>query len=319
MIKLSKKLILFCILILDLSKQLVVGLSIFLYNRTLGTRVGAFIGIGAVALAFLFAMFVWAPSAMMADTSQMNKSDDSVSVKQEISNLRENQISDEDNLLANNLQDNQLAKDAGEFLDLDAINFQATEYNPAAVGRSEPFAPRNSGSSSMLNGPNAIPGSEGSTMSAEELAAQEAEKRRNEISSTIGSDITIKGIIFNENGTDPMAIVEYVSGDGDTKVKTVVPGDVLDLSICEATIVEIAKNTIDVKSEDVRKRKYLPNFEDESEGSAVASDDSSESSGSGDNLMPPPVPTGGANQGNDSSMTDAKKKIEEIDKLLDSF
>src|SRR3989339_1619576 len=119
MIKLSKKLILFCILILDLSKQLVVGLSIFLYNRTLGTRVGAFIGIGAVALAFLFAMFVWAPSAMMADTSQMNKSDDSVSVKQEISNLRENQISDEDNLLANNLQDNQLAKDAGEFLDLD--------------------------------------------------------------------------------------------------------------------------------------------------------------------------------------------------------
>lgn len=115
-----------------------------------------------------------------------------------------------------------------------------------------------------------------------------------------------------------MAIVEYVAENGDLKVKTVVPGDVLNLSICEVTIAEIQKNTIDIKSEDVVKRKWLPSFEDESDDSALASEDMGDPE-SGENLMPPPVPTGGSDAGKDSSMSDAKKKIEEIDKLLDSF
>lgn len=321
MTKLSKKLILFCVLILDLCKQMVVGLSIFLYNRTLGTRLGAFISIGTVALAFLFAMFVWAPSEMMADVSEAKKTNNPVSTKQKISEVKDNQLKDIDSLLASNVEGKESGRDSGLFTGLGAINFQATEYNAGAIGRSEPFAPRNFGSSGMPGPPGASPlDMDPSSMSAEELAAQEAEKRRNEIKSTIGSDITIKGIIFDEDGSDPMAIIEYVAENGDVKVKTVVPGDVLNLSICEATIVEIAKNTIDVKSEDVVKRKYLPTFEDEADDSALVSEESGDIDESGENLMPPPVPTGGdTTQGNDSSMSDAKKKIEEIDKLLDSF
>ncbi|MGD9579762.1 MAG: hypothetical protein AB7V50_00170 [Vampirovibrionia bacterium] len=318
MIKLSKKLILFCLLILDLTKQLVVGVSIFLYNRTFGTRIGAFISIGIVALAFLFAMFVWAPSNMMASESEVDKVINSDSSVKKVKHVAVHQLKNVDKLLASNAVDGSGNK--LDLLDFDAIHFQATEFGSGSVGRSEPFAPRNLGSAGML-GPsgNPLAGGDESGLSAEELAAQEAEKRRDEIRRTLGSDVTVKGIIFNESGKDPMAIVEYMAYNGELKVKTVVPGDVLPLSSCEVTVTGIEKNTIDLKSEDVEKRKYLPEFEDETEGDVVSEDTETDS---GDNLMPPPVPSSNSNSahgGKDSSMGDAKKKIEEIDKLLDSF
>ena len=316
MIKLSKKVILLFMLVLSLFKQLVVGLSLFLFNRTLGSRAGLVICMGIIALALMLGLFVMAlPSNNVADASPAridNNVSTSVSVDLKVPVTEEGyQDDDMDALLAQ--ADSKVKTLEDNLNEVDAFNFQVTEFSEnvnVSIGRSEPFAPPifNSGSGGDIMN-NQGQGEE--ELSAEELAKIEAEKRREEIRGAIQNDINLKGIVYDENqDAPPMAIIEYMANNGSNMVKTVEPGDEIYLSVCSVKIGTIEHTSIEFTSEDVSERKHLPAFDDEDSDEVMVSDDLGS-----DDLAAPPTPGGG----DDSSITDAKKKIEEIDKLLDSF
>ena len=321
MIKLSKKVILFFMLVLNLFKQLVVGLGVFLFNRTLGSRMGVVICMGIIALVLMLCLFVLSLPANMASESpeRIKNNAESASVSAEVS-VEESYMPDEsyqgddvEDLLAQT--DDTDTRTIEENIDnVDAFNFQVTEFD-VSIGRSEPFAPQ-------LFGPGVTTTSQGGmgtedSLSAEELAKIEAEKRREEIRDTITNDVSIKGIVYEDSkDAEPMAIIEYTASDGAAIVQTVVPGDEIRLNTCSATVSVIEQSRIRFTSEDVEQSIRLPAFDDEDSENVMVSDDSYGDDDLGpDDLAAPPTPGGG----DDSSITDAKKKIEEIDKLLDSF
>ncbi|MEW5819039.1 MAG: hypothetical protein AB1782_02525 [Cyanobacteriota bacterium] len=314
MLKLSKKVILFFMLVIKLAKQLVVGLTVFLYNRTLGSRWGAIICMGAVALLLLLGAFFFMPSESVANvnTNNVNSSEvtdtisSGVAVEEEFNfeeNLSEEDVQTSEELLAQVSQDI-----TGDVLgaNIDGVNFQAS-----AVGRSEPFAPIQFGGTGYVDIPGGDPDVGPAGLTPEEIKKQEEEQRRQEIMASI-QGVTVKGIVYDADGGAPMAILEYAAPDGSTTVKTAIPGDVLYLSNCQPKIEKIDQNFVKFVADDVTEFRHLPPFEDDADDTVPVADISP----SGGDLVPPPTP---GNANNDSSIGDAKKKIEEIDKLLDSF
>lgn len=334
MLKLSKKVVLFFMLVINLFKQLVVGLTLFLYKRTLGSRWGAFICMGGVALLLLFSFMVLAPSETVATTNTINNQQDDVTTSvqqlsetvdqaedlfalQEASEENATSETDSDKLLAKNPKTETFGVDPFSGMNVDGFSFQATEYSGGSskTGKPEPFESKLS--------PAAMPGfpggdgtmsSDASGLTPQQIAEMEAEKRRQEILANLQSDVNVKGIVNNVQGSEPMAILQFIRGDGTDVVKTVVPGDVIDLSTCQAKVVAIQQNWVELSSEKVIDRKYLPAFEDETGDSGMIP--VSDITAPAGDTMSPPDSKGGTGS---ASIDDAKKKIEEIDKLLDSF
>lgn len=331
----------------ELFKQLFFGVVAFFYNRTkrMDKKV-LMISIGAIGILFFFGLFLNKPDTLASNhiksqhkTTIVNENSSEILIES-LSNdnlLFDNEkikqskpISDEfenpSNLSMNNIEKN--------LEDAEAISLQATAISKS-TGRPEPFAPifapgsmpSPDGSIGSLPG---LPGMEGvKGPSAEEIARQKAEQRRNEIRESLNNNVLIKGIVLNKNKSKPMAVIQLSKTDGTNETKAVMPGEQIYLPNCVAKVSNIAENRIGLQSEDVKVDRYLPEINDEelsSASGAAPSPSGGENPTSSGGLMPPPTP--GAppmpthSKGtapNNSSMGDAKTKIDEIDKLLNSF
>jgi hypothetical protein len=320
-----KKIFLLAVLITNLFKKLTIGLTLFLYNRTLGSKWGVIIGVAGLALLLLVTTIVFMPKNMASDQpAQRQVSKSRVIIEKEftVEQSFDEESSDIQNLDAliaeatadpvETIEENLQGAEA-------AISFQATEFGIGGAGRPEPFMP----SYRQLD-PNNPPVSIHSGPTSDvDLAAQEAEQRRNEIRDALHNDVLIKGIVLDADHSNPMAILETFSPSGQTETNTYKVGDRVDLAIGNAQIVSIATEDVVLTIDDVTVNKRLPEFSEDA-GVVPVSDTAGEDSG----LMPPPVAPGGTQQNvaqgkqapNDgTSINEAKKKIEEIDQLLDSF
>jgi hypothetical protein len=338
MIKMLKKIILLSLLITNLFKKLTVGLTLFLYNRTFGTRTGVIMGVAGLAMLVVVSTFIFMPKNLATgDAENARMVATQVPAKKEIS-FNAAEITEEMNdtqAFELEITDDYISQSSGtvtideierHLQSIDAISYQATEFNMGgSVGRSEPFMPARplSPMDNIMGGDPLDPAG----LSPEELARQEAEQRRNEIRDRIHSDISVKGIVLSSDHSDPMAILEVTRSDGTVKVGTFKEGDVVNLTSVQGTISEISDYVIKISAEDVTEEKHLPQFEDEELNIVPVADSGAgrevDSQPQGD-LMPPPTPgkfppPPGVKSTTPSSIGDAKKKIEEIDKLLDSF
>lgn len=333
MLKVLKKILLLAMLITNLIKQLAVGLTIFLYNRILGNKWIAVVCIGIVGLLFILGAVMFAPSNNLAtakaDPVIINMPEETsgklISGKTTI--IDNQKMEDMEKLMAQSSECGTVDNIENNLKEAYAVSFQATELKQTTGFRAEPFSPPFGLGSDMgdIGAPMIGPDSKGGPNAAE-LAKQKAEERREEIRSSLGSDVVIKGIVVDANKKNPMAVIE-IYGPGDTtSVRTVSPGEMISLRGCMAKIAAISDDKITLSSEDVKFDKYLPSYADEEDIIPTANiNNNSTGKVQADNLMPPPTPAGNqtatppAAKGNDSSIGNAKKKIDEIDKLLDSF
>lgn len=339
MVKVLKKILLLVMLIGNLFKQLMFGLTLFLYNRALGNRWGAIICVTIVGLLILFGALILLPGEKVASSkpdklvANANVSVEGLSINDtyeaEQAELDEEASLDEE--LQGQVSENGAIDTIEQNLrEADAISFQATEIKNSPEGRTEPFAPSyvfGSGSEFFPEGGNSIDGKGIAPPSPQEIAKQKAEERRNEIRGSLDNDITVKGILMDANKIGSMAVVEIISPDGRKTVRTVKAGEVISLPNCTAKINKILEDKIAITSEDIKYEKYLPQFKDEDTVPVANVTNNVPPDGTktpSDNLIPPPNPAAGkasapASKGSDSSIDNAKKKIDEIDKLLNSF
>lgn len=322
MLRISKQFILFLMFVIKLFKQLIAGLSVFVYKRVSASRWGMFACFAVIAIVICASVIILnaMPQGIAAGskTTQKGFSQEvpGFNIDRELSEIEQTR-----NLLA------QASADAGQDIeDPGAISFQAMAES-TSIGRSEPFAP-SFGYGSSFGGSNTSSvgpiefGGEASALSPEELAKQEAERRRQEITDALSNDFSVKGIVMDMGANEnPMVIAEVMDSSGMPVVKTLALGETVRLSVCEAKVKQIYSNRVLLVSEDVSVERHLPGYDDESldsTGSTSSASSIPTDFGGGMNTMsPPPTPGGGSKGG--SSMSDAKQKIEEIDKLLDSF
>lgn len=290
----------------------------FMYKKATASKFGAVMCAGVIAVGLFVSIFVldMASQGLAACKAKETKTSSLLAKEMPEFNINAEMA---DVQKTKKLLAQALVEDDESLETTEAISFQATMFSEStSVGRSEPFAPSYGygssmgvGTSTSAIGPMDDPA--GSGMTPEEIAKMEAEKRRQEIMSAIRNDFTVKGIVLDVGEEEnPMVIAEVIDSSGSPTVKTFSQGEAVRLAVCEALIKKVYANRVLVVSEDVEMERYLPDFEDEGDDFAGSGD----LSGDFSDMGAPPTPTQGSGS---SSISDAKQKIEEIDKLLDSF
>lgn len=323
MIKVLKKFFFLAVLISNLIKKLIFSLSVFLYNRAFKGKKRVAFGVIAFILLIVGASFVLFPEKNMANGTVINNKNlgQKIDLNKAVDlGIKDGELEIQESDL-NKMMANSSTEDVDLFGDLDSINFQAISAGP--IGRDEPFASRSKAGENIMGGPEG--GSEGvdEGPSPQELL----EQRRSEIRNALHNNVNLKGVVINSDKKDPMAIVQVMNENGKRKTITVKPGDEIGLGVALATVSEINESMVVLTSDDVSVEKYLPQFDDESNKSEkeIKEEEPPVASSTDPNLMSPPTPgreeilKARKADLKKSSMSDAKNKIEEIDKLLDSF
>lgn len=335
MLRVVRKLFLLAVLVLKLSKQLVVGLFLFVVKRISSVKEGfkpvkfsfkptmkhafAMIAVGLVVTMSL-AIFHQAPAEQAEATESVSNGQEIAMIGDALPENEEMYEEDPARVDENpaRTMDSISPEESAETVD--GFMMQAMSLSQVnTIGRKEPFA----ASMDFDMGGDASPsfGVDTSTLSPAELARIKAEERRRAIEQAIETEVMVKGIVVNQNSTNPLAALSLANADGSSSMKMVKPTQSIGLSACQAQIKEVSKNYVTLACEGVVVRKYLPEFQDEiSASTPTASVEPTSSFGGGEELVAPPAPGGSVTPPKTTtSSPEAQKKIQEIDQLLNSF